>query len=157
MAYAGISTLEDGIQQRLRGMLSRTDTIQSYLNRNLLRQFQQAQMKRWMTENDSEGGKWKPLTPKYAKYKRRKFSSAPGGGNALMVATGRLASGAQARDSSYFYKIVTNSSFTLGINLSALPYAAYPGRTRPYMQFSKETLRQFKQGILDYLAHGEGG
>lgn len=148
----GIKQVENGITKALDAMISRTKTVSSYLNRNLFRQYQKAQIERWQTEGASQGQSWQPLLPSYQKYKRKKFAAYPGGGNTLMVATGRLSSGAMGRDSAYFYKLVTDEKFEIGINISALPYAPYPGVMRPYMKFTEDTLDEWRKGIMDYVA-----
>lgn len=155
MAGASISQVESGVTKSLEEMIQRGKSVSAYLNRVLLRKFQKAQIERWKTENQSEKEKWQPLTPAYKTYKLKKFASYPGGGRSLMIATGRLASGAQARDAAYFYKIVSDSQFVIGINTSALPYSVYPGEMRPYMEFSDETLQDWKAGIRSYICKGE--
>lgn len=152
----GFYQTESGIEQRLKGMLDRSNSISSYLNRNLFRQYQKAQIDRWKTENASEGDTWEPIDPTYAKYKRKKFASYPGGGNVTMVATGKLASAAQAENPAYYYKIVTNSKFVIGINTGALPYAQYPGEHRPYMSFSDDHIADMRKGISDYISKNGG-
>lgn len=157
MDGASISEVESGVQDNLRAMISRGKSVSSYLNRVLVQKYQKAQDARWETEGASEGETWMPLDPAYAKYKRKKFASYQGAGGAMMIATGRLSSGARLKDASYGYKIVTDDSFTVGINLGALPYAKYPGVMRPYMEFSDATLADWKLGIRDYICKNKGG
>lgn len=152
---AKITALEDGIKKSLDGMISRGKSTSSYLNRNLLQQFKDAQNQRFQTLNSSQGSTWAPTTQKYSNYKRKKFASYPGAGNALMVATGRLAAGAMGQDASNYYKTVTDRSFTFGINLGTLPYAKYPGVRRPFMSFSDDTLVDWYTGIQQYITKGK--
>jgi hypothetical protein len=73
-----------------------------------------------------------------------------------MIATGALAQGAEGRNSSYFYKVIDDRSFVIGINLGSLPYAKYPGRDRPFMAFADQTLKEWHKGIRDYICKGRG-
>lgn len=148
---ASFTQTSAGIEASLNGMISRSKTMSSYLNRTLFQQYQTAQLNRWQTEGSSEKMPWAPLNPKYERYKKKKFASYPGAGNALMIATGHLSAGATAQDSTYFYKQVTDSQFVVGLNVGALPYAPYPGVLRPYMQFSQETMDSWRKGIADYV------
>lgn len=147
-------SVEDNITKSLRAMATRANSVSSYLNRNLFRQYQKAQIQRWETQGASEMGKWEELSSIYAKRKKKKYAGFPGGGQVIMQATGRLASGATGRDSAYFYKLVTNVSFTIGINLGALPYAIYPGKMRPFMEFSQTTEDEWSQGITEFITRG---
>lgn len=147
----GIKKTDDGVSKYLNGLIDRSKTLSSYLNRNLFRQYQKAQLLRFQTEGASENLAWAPLQQAYQQYKRKKFASSPGGGNATMIATGRLMQGATGQDSNYFYKLVTDEKFEIGMNTSALPYSPYPGVMRPYMRFSEDTLTQWRQGIRDYI------
>lgn len=138
-------------------MVSRANAVSSYLNRNLFRQYQKAQKLRFETENVSETGQWAPLSAKYLAQKRKKAVklSWPGGGNATMIASGKLKDAATARDSGLYLKLVTNQSFTVSINLAAIPYAIYPGKVRPFMEFSAETESFWMFGITEFITQGK--
>lgn len=149
---------EKGIEKNLESMMNRANSVSSYLNRNLFRQIQKAQMTRWQTEGASEGFSWEPLDEKYLAYKRKKYANSPGAGSITLVATGKLQLGALGRDSNYYYKTVTNTRFIFGINTGELPYALYPGQVRPYMKFSDEHVADMKRGIRDFIVkHGGFG
>jgi len=156
MASGGIAEIEMGVSKKLEDMVSRGRSVSAYLNRVLVKKFTKAQMNRWETEGSSEGMGWHPLTPAYAAWKKRKFADAPGNGTKLMIASGKLSSGAQLRDASYFTKLVTDSEFVISMNLGAIPYAGYAGDDRPYMEFSDETLSEWKRGIRDYICKNQG-
>lgn len=155
MANTGWKQTQNAIEKNLEGLLSRTHSVSSYLNRILFRQYQKAQIERWQTENASQGSQWAPISEMYARRKRKKFASAPGGGNVIMTATGRLMSGAQATDSAYFFKKVTDKSFTIGINVGTLAYAVYPGVMRPYMEFNEETEKQWREKLLAFVVQNK--
>lgn len=153
----GITSAENGIQRSLDAMINRANTVSSYLNNNFFKKFQKAQIERWKSENQSQGSTWKPVDPGYAKIKRKKWAAYPGGGTVLMIAKGNLADAAQGRNSANYYKVVTNTSFTFGINLANLPYAKYPGVLRPFMQFSDDTINEWQKNIRDFITRNAGG
>lgn len=155
MATTGMRKQNDPLTAALEGMLTRANTVQAYLNRVVWRQYQDAQQKRWITENSSEGASWKKLTPAYEKRKKTIYASFPGAGNALMVATGKLSSGAMGRDSQYFYKEVTSKGMKVYVNRDALPYAAYVAEDRPYMEFGQDTMNTIVKGLGDFMIEGK--
>jgi hypothetical protein len=154
---AELSIAEDKITQSLNEMVSRGRSVSSYLNRVLVKKFQQHQLDRWASEGASEGEQWESINREYAKRKIKKFAGFPGGGTRMMVATGHLSSGAQMKDNAYFFKIVTDTSFQVNINTSALAYAPFAALARPYMEFSDDTISDWKKGIRDYICKNGGG
>lgn len=149
----GLRMTEDGISIFLEGVKNRNSTMSSYLNRYLYPKYIAAQTERWITENASEGVQWMPITPKYAERKKTKFAAYPGAGQALMVATSKLAYAAQGQKGAL--KIITDSSMTVGIDTSVVEYAAYPGVERPYMEFSPGTLQDMCDSVAKYWMTGE--
>ncbi|NBT57956.1 hypothetical protein EBT16_04145 [bacterium] len=85
-----LKQVQDDITIRLNGMLDRGAAMQSFLNRNVVRMYQNAQRKRFDTANASEGPQWKALSPGYAKRKKRLYVSYIGHGDKILIATGRL-------------------------------------------------------------------
>lgn len=147
--------IEDGIRADLTGKLTRARTIDSYLNTNLFRQWQKAQLERWKTDNASEGERWLPIDPEspYGKRKPVKYASYPGGGKVTMVATGKLMYAATGRGPG-FLKQVSSTRAMFGVSLADVPYAAYAGEDRPFMEISDETDAEFRAGISRYLMQG---
>ncbi len=145
-------SFQDNITKSLKGMVDRANAMSSYLNKNLFKQYQKAQIARFESENETETGQWQPLNTKYLAQKKKKASknSWPGAGNAIMIASGKLKDAATARSQDYL-KLVTNTSFTVSINTGAIPYAIYPGVMRPFMEFSQETEDEFSKGITDFI------
>lgn len=156
MASASFETTKNGVQMGLEGIIRRGKSVSAYLNRVLFPLYQQAQINRWQSQNSSQTGQWAELKPSYVKIKAKKFASYPGAGQAIMVATGKLAAGAQARDTALYYKLITDQSFTISVNRGAIPYAQYPGVMRPYMSFNEDTILTWKAGIRDYICKGKG-
>lgn len=153
---AGITKLQNSIESKLNSMMSRAGKMSGYLNAVVFPKYQQAQIQRWQTEGSSEDIPWPALNTEYKKQKIKKFGSFPGGGQAMMIATGRLASGAMGRDSTYFTKFVTEGGIEVSMNTSTLPYAAYPAVNRPYMRFSDATINDMISGMWNYLNGGTG-
>lgn len=142
-----------GVRDSLNAMVSRARNIRSYLNTVVVRQYQDAQMKRFQTENESEGATWVPLTPRYLAQKLIKYAESPGGGRKMLIATGRLSDAALMRGEGY-YKIVDNRSIRIGIDDGMIPYAKYVARTRPFMTFGSDTLAQMRAGIKNFIRKG---
>jgi hypothetical protein len=149
---AQFTVVESKITFKLEGMISRGRNVSAYLNRVLMQKFKNAQQERFQTSNASQQGVWEPLNPTYLKRRMKKW---PGSGDAILVRTGKLARGAQALDPSYFYKVVNDDQFIVGINRSAVPYSIYPGRRRPFMSFTAQTLNDWHDGIKNYVFRGE--
>jgi phage gpG-like protein len=145
----------DGIGKYLKGMLSRTQQVRGWLNRNAYQIIKNAQYMRWMTEGASEGEGWAPLNPKYAKYKLKKFRDYPGQGRKMLVATGRLASAmtggkrtSQASIAGDAYKLATDTSLEVGTTIS---YAKYVNEARNIVELSPETVQALEDELRDYL------
>lgn len=142
-----------GIEGSLNKMLTRANTVSSYLDRVIFPKFQKAQLERFKSENASQGDTWAPLNPEYAKRKRKKYAAYPGAGSAILIATGRLMKAATGQEG--YNKIVTNQGITIGVDLGAVPYAGYVGSARPFMKFSDATIADWKAGIVAYVGKGK--
>lgn len=153
MAKASFYQKGNGIEQALNQMVSRANTVESYLDRVIWPKFQKAQLERWPSENASQGDQWRPLTPEYAKRKRKKFAAYPGAGAALMIATGKLMKAATGQEG--YNKIVTNQGMTVAIDLGFVPYAGYASKIRPTMTFSRETIAEWRRGLAAYVGNGK--
>lgn len=157
MAKTGLIQVMRGIEDNLQGMLDRSKAVQGYLNRNVYRQYQNAQRARWMSENDSEGAKWKALDPKYAARKKIKFASYPGAGSKMLIATSRLFSavvgeGSNSEGKSEHRKTATSKS--LEIKWST-PYAVYVDDARPFSEFGDKTMQEIYDGLAKFLIENE--
>ena len=133
--------------------------LSGFLDRNVFPIYKQAQLNRWMTENQSETGQWRDLSPEYLKYKKKKFAAYPGSGTKKIIAKDRLRSAA-AGETSGLNKIVTPSGMTLAIDLGALPYARYVadgthGLTGfDIMKFGDATIDTMRQAVIRYVKQG---
>jgi hypothetical protein len=154
MARASFRKTSDVLGKSLQAMVDRGRSLSTYFNRALFPQYQQAQIERWETQGSSQGEEWAPLTKPYATRKKKLFAAFPGAGNVLMVATGRLASGAQGKDAANYVKLITDSMIRVSVNLSTLPYAKYPGVMRPFMIFSQDQEYQWAYDATQYVMGG---
>lgn len=172
----------DGIERELFAMIDRGKNIQSFLNRVTFAQYKKAQIERWKSLNSTEGTTWPAIKSKaYQDFKERvvinsmtprkkKTASKRNGarpqdlmtptgleaqGKVLMVLTGRLADAATGRGPGLL-KVVTNSSITVSLDDSALPYGKYAAAKRPIMRFGAATEGQMIDDVIKYLMTGAG-
>lgn len=173
---ASLKITQNNIAAKLEDMARNSKDSSGFLNRVIYRMYQNAQIERWMTENSSQGGKWKPLNPRYAAYKKRAygggtkfryypslglsrpigvFPTYPGKGTKMMIATGRLAGSVIGPNPEYkegvgeHRKYVTENTLTIE---TVVPYGKDAAEQRPFMQFSDRTLEAmraaYKQWVL---------
>lgn len=135
-------------------MINRAKDPRAFLNTVILNMYANAQLQRWQSENSSETGQWTQLNQKYAKYKKKRFASFPGAGNALMIATGKLSMAASLRGPGY-KKLVSVNSLEVSIDDTVIPYAKYAAVKRPIMQFGGATIESMKTVLGKYLMTGE--
>lgn len=154
MATARWIKTSDGIERYIGAFLERGKTIQAYLNRVAYPQYQQAQVGRWQSENASETGQWAALNPKYAVRKIKEFAEFPGGGRALMVATGKLSQAAMGRGDGAL-KVISGNTMTVGVEDSVIPYGRWAAGLRPIMEFGQDTTDLILTGVADWLMKGE--
>ena len=153
MATVTMKTTENRIQAKLTSMVSKARDPRAFLNTVIFDIYKQAQLNRWMTENESETGRWKKLkTDYYQAYKKRKYRSFPGAGEKLMIAKGNLVDAAVGKK--YLKKVVTTKGMILSIDDSSLPYAKYAAAIRPVMEFGPKTIEIMRKSISAYLLGG---
>lgn len=152
---ANLNRLQNGIAKSLNAMVERAKAPEAYLTGVIWPKYQKAQLARWQSAGGSEGLPWKGLTKPYEKQKKRKFAAYDGGGNVVMVATGRLERAATGEDQGNILRLVTPSGMTISINTTQLPYAKYPGNMRPFMRFAPTTIADWKQGLVAYIGKGK--
>lgn len=155
MAKASLKALSNGIEDHLNAMLKRDKAMQSYLARNVYRQYQKAQIERWKTQNESQTGMWLP--PQNAAYiarKKRLYGAARG--SKTLYASGRLFGSVAGRGelgTNEHRVMVTPKRLSIS---TATPYAKYAAEDRPFMEFNRETEREWAEGIRDFLVKGIG-
>ena len=135
---------------KLETMLDRGRAMQSFLDRNIYRIYQNAQRDRWMTENSSQSGngqKWEPLDSAYATRKRRIYASYEGGGTKMLVATGKLYKAVVGPGQGQ-RKIVTNSKLYIS---TTVPYAGHVDDARSFTSWSPAFRHKVMKAITDFI------
>jgi len=147
---AQIDILKDALTPHLDGMLKRASSsgIRAYLSRVVYKQYQDAQIERWNTENRSEGPRWKRLNPAYEKSKRKRFAKYPYGGTKMLVATGRLLKSVVGTDRRYHRRVVLHYAMEI---LVTLPYAPNVNAERNFTQFGQRTKREILGGLKRHI------
>lgn len=144
-----IELTSDGISSYLKGMLSRANLVQGWLNRVAYPRLIKIQRERWQSEGANEGTKWTPLkSDRYKRYKLTKFADYPGGGRHLLVATSRLVDSMTGDNQNDHWKLVTNRSLEVG---SLVPYAPYVNDARNIVVLSDETIEELETELELYL------
>lgn len=138
----------DGILKRLDGMVSRSKDVRVVLNRTIYKMYQEAQIKRWDTENTSEGRRWTRLSEPYRLRKLKKYANYPYGGTRILIATGTLLQSVVGGSQKYHRKIVRRDGLTIH---TTVPYAPDVAEKRPFMEFSRKTTASWQREILKYL------
>lgn len=152
---------EEKVDRIFRKMLTQNSTFIAWANREWVQElYAIAQIKRWETKGASEGKTWKPLNPRYVKWKKRFYEGSPGGGRKMMIASGRLLAGVlppQTRPFSdpesreNFRKIVKTRSIVLA---TTVPYAKDASIERPFSKFSSATTKKWSKSFaLFYVKH----
>lgn len=136
-----------GITEFLKGVTMRAGSLQSFLNKNVVKQYQNIQRKRWMTENNSETGQWQPLTVEYAKAKKRRFASYAGKGEKLLIATGKLQKSVIGPGDG-FRKIATPRSLIIS---TSVEYAPYVDEARSFSSYGRESVAEINRMIKDFV------
>lgn len=131
-------------------MVKRANLVPGYLNRVVYRQYQNAQRERWKTENNGEdftGGRWEPVDPVYAAYKKKKWADSPGGGGKLLIRTKRLFDSVVGPHSDHL-KLVGDRSIRIA---TSVPYAEYVDEKRTFTSYSVVFKKKIMKGLSDYL------
>lgn len=143
-----------GITEFLKGVTMRAGSLQSFLNKNVVKQYQNIQRKRWMTENKSETGQgdsaiheWQPLTVEYAKAKKRRFASYAGKGEKLLIATGKLQKSVIGPGDG-FRKIATPRSLIIS---TSVEYAPYVDEARSFSSYGRKSVAEINRMIKDFV------
>jgi len=145
-----LQTVTAGITKYLKGLRQRERALEGYLNRNVLRQYQNLQRKRWITENVSEGKEWAKLNPTYAAWKKKRFATYPGGGTKKLIASGTLFVSVIGPGKG-FRKVTTPRSLYLA---TTIEYARHVNEARPFDQWSDRSRKEILNGISRFIFKG---
>lgn len=144
-----LKAVQDGITISLNAMLDRGAAMQSFLNRNIFRMYQNAQRDRWMTENESQGDLWKRLTPAYAERKKKLYATYEGGGEKMLIATGKLFKSVIGPGDG-MRKIVTNKSLFIA---TGVEYAGFVDDARTFTKWSPGFRAKIQKAINDFVIY----
>jgi len=136
-----------GVEEWFKNLTMRSNSLTSFLNKNVVAQYRNLQRKRWMTENESETGQWMPLNPTYRTRKLKQFQAYPGRGTKMLVATNTLFKSVIGPGEG-FRKIVTPKQLILG---TAIPYATHVDELRTFTTWGDESKKVFSEMITDYI------
>jgi hypothetical protein len=153
---ASLSVSDNSGMIKIETMLDRGKSMQSFLNRNVYRIYQNAQRSRWITENASEGGetgRWEKLNPTYAERKKKIYAAYEGAGEKMLIATGRLFK-AVVGPSNGQIKVVTNTSMTIS---TSVEYAKYVNEARSFSTWGPSFKAKVKKAIGDFILYNIGG
>lgn len=163
----GMFKVQDNVTKRLEQMIARGKDARAFFARVVIPSYRMTQKKRWITENatpEVSGGPWpkyeetfsNPVAAaRYRAYKKRMYSSFPGGGRKMMINTNRLFKSV-IRDggaSSDGYILMTSNELIVA---TSVPYAKYVDEKRKIMSFSDSWVNDLKIRLRSYLAKGVG-
>jgi hypothetical protein len=180
MAKANIFVKFDAFDAKMQKIMSRARDLSSYFDTVVFRQYQNAQKKRFMTENASEGAPWAALNSKYAVGKLKMYKRFPGGGRRMLIATNALSNAVTGSDPTLSRKLAEPRRLTIGIDAQAVAdmreklmgqvvsrrpskkpkkdaktYAQWVNEKRPFMNFGATTRMQIRQGLRAFILSGK--
>ncbi len=160
------------VTDQLQKISKRSDDGRAFLTRIAYPLYQDAQRERWMTENQSQGSGWKPLNPRYAAYKLRRYGggtkyrwiggrgdgrpwrpagnwpSYPGGGRKMMIATGELVASVTGDKLTYHKRVITTRSMIIS---TTLDYAEDANSKRNFTDFNDRFWRTLMDKYKAYI------
>lgn len=140
--------LSGGLGDQIKKYLDRARLVDGYINRVIYPTYQRRQRKRYQTEGASEGVKWPALNAQYAAYKLKKFSSYPGGGRKMMIATGRMKDSVIGPGADH--RKIGPSRGRLEVYWTT-PYAVYTEDVRPVNVWDKKQDQDMYRGAAEYI------
>ena len=177
----GIFSKKTEVRQKLDAMITRGSSNEAFFIRVAYPLYQARQMRRWITENASEGQKWAPLNEKYKEWKRRHFAGYAGNGEKMLIATGKLASSVIGRElkgdidkveivfndegkpkrittnlsgggMKHHFAAVTNKQLHVWTDVE---YAATVNRTRPIWKFGEDFNKRLRAAYKGWFTTGQ--
>lgn len=147
--------VESSILQKLNELKNSVKNLDAVIARRIWPLYQELQVERFKSQNQSEGETWSPLSPKYYKWKtsrtffKREGKKVPikAGGKQTLVLTGALYSAIMAKGSGGS-RVIQNGKLIVNITLD---YAEDVNERRNFTDFSISSLNKMKQELVDYL------
>jgi hypothetical protein len=177
----GVKTVQNGVSKNLADITKRSKALRSYLNTTVYTQYQNFQMKRWMSQGSSEGDQWKPLSKRYEEYKKRRYGGGPrfiagkpgqgrwkragnhptypGRGTKMLIATGTLVSAVVGpmKEGSVFGVSASAKNHRKLVGDSYLeikynvPYGREVNEARKFHGLSKKSNDEIVKGVMRFL------
>lgn len=145
-----LKVTSEGATLKIDSMLDRGRAMQSFLNRNIYRIYQNAQRDRWETENSSQSGngqRWEPLNRDYAIRKRKIYQNYEGGGTKMLVATGKLYKSVIGPGQGQ-RKVVTNDKLYIATSIG---YGQYVDEARSFTTWSPAFRKKVMKAVTDFI------
>lgn len=155
-----IKTINRGIEKQLKGYLDRSRSVESYLKRVTTQQVANIQMKRFMTQNTSEGIAWEELrSQRYIAWKKVHFG-ATDTGKPILIASKTLFKSLTDPNDGNFLAVTTPRSLVIS---TRVPYAKRhndgdPAKNiaeRNFSRYSKTTLAEIRRGVFRYMTRND--
>lgn len=144
----GIKKVQDTATQRLEDMVSKGKDSRSFIKKHLKPFYIDAQRERFDSENVSQGSQWEALSPKYAKYKLKKYATFPGGGRKINVATGRLYRTLTFQEDNAINEMTDDRTW---IVIFDVPYGKFVNEARPVLKFNNSFTSQIREKFIEYM------
>lgn len=138
--------------KNLRSIVKQGKNSRTFLQMKAYPIYIKAQMKRWMSENTSQGSQWKALDPRYAARKKKDWWGWEGNGTKMMIASGRLYKSVIGAGAGH-YKMITDKEMIVGTDVE---YAKYAGAIRPIVEFNKAFIAKLKADWIEFMLSGKG-
>lgn len=139
---------------RFKNLMSATRLLAGWSAARLPKIYANMQKARWMSEGSSEGEKWDRLNPRYAAWKRKKYSSYPGAGKRMMIRTGELFFQGILPSGNKFRSIVRGRQVRFFTTLPSDPYFDQVNKARPFTNWSDKSKREIVADYRRYLIRG---
>lgn len=154
---SGMKKIKDTVSDRLKAMIEKGKSAEGFFAQVAYPEYRNAQRKRFLTENDSQGNKWSPLNAKYKEWKRVNYAGWVGDGQKTNIRSGRLITSllgksfgeGESVDGTKEHRLMIQDKFMLVG--TTVPYAKHVDDVRPIMQFKKEFIDSLKTKYLHYV------
>lgn len=147
----GLYVRDEKWKKYVKNMTDRVNNTIIFFKKVSVSQYKAFQLKRWQTENASEGGKWKPLDPNYAERKKKLYKDYPKGGRQMLIATSNLFQNTAINPTVLAFP----RKLIIAVNQDKVGYAPYVNEERPFMKFSKSSIDKFREALKLYLKEGK--
>jgi hypothetical protein len=150
---AKITKIQDTVTKNLEAMIKRGVSGRGFIARYVYPKYKEFQMLRWQSENK---GQWPRLTSEdYIKWKKKKFASAIGQGERMMIASGKLLKSVLVEPGGFGYARQTETSLEITLDEGEVPYAKYANEARNFTEFPDDWIQDLRYRYARYVTRGE--